>query len=61
MKNTLNIKVTSNEELNGFERLLKERGFKHIGTRLWEDKKSYVRLTIEEPEVAIGGLYPQIF
>ena len=61
MKYTTNITVTCEKELASFETLLSERGFKHIGTRLWEDEKSYIRITIEEPETSIGGLFPQIF
>jgi len=46
MKNTINIKLT-NKEYKEYEKMLKEQGFEQIGTRLFEDKQSYVRITIE--------------
>lgn len=46
MKNTINIKLTK-KEYKGYEKMLKEHGFEQIGTRLFEDKQSYVRIKIE--------------
>lgn len=46
MKNTIKIKVTK-KEYKEYSKMLKERGFEQIGTRLFEDKQSYVRITIE--------------
>lgn len=46
MKNTYNITVHRNE-YNRYKQMLKERGFKQIGTRLFEDAQTYVRVTKE--------------
>lgn len=46
MKNTINIKLTK-KEYKEYQKMLKERGFEQIGTRLFEDKQSYVRITME--------------
>lgn len=48
MKNTINIKVFSKKEYNEFTQVLVKQGFNQIGTRLFEDDRSYVRITIEE-------------
>ena len=47
MKNTLKIKVNSEREYKEYVEMLVSRGFEQIGTRLFEDNRSYVRLTIE--------------
>lgn len=47
MKNTIKIKVSNEKEYNEYTEMLKNRGFEQIGTRLFEDGQSYVRITIE--------------
>ena len=47
MKNTIKIKVNSEREYNEYVEILANRGFDQIGTRLFEDNQSYVRVTIE--------------
>ena len=46
MKNTINIKVNNEKEYNEYIEMLKSRGFEQIGTRLFEDNQSYVRISI---------------
>lgn len=46
MKNTINIKLTD-KEYKEYEKMLEEQGFEQIGTRLFEDKQSYVRITMK--------------
>ena len=48
MKNTINITVKNKEEYNEYATLLEERGFTQIGTKLFEDNLSYVRINISE-------------
>ena len=45
MTNTINITL-SKEEYEKYAEMLLVRGFKHIGTRLFEDNLSYVRISI---------------
>lgn len=45
MKNTINITL-SKEEYEEYIEMLLERGCKQIGTRLFEDNSSYVRISI---------------
>lgn len=47
MKNTIKIKVNNEREYNEYVEMLANRGFEQIGTRLFEDNQSYVRVTIE--------------
>ena len=47
MKNTIKIKVNNEREYNEYVEILANRGFDQIGTRLFEDNQSYVRVTIE--------------
>ena len=47
MKNTIKIKVNNEREYNECVEMLANRGFEQIGTRLFEDNQSYVRVTIE--------------
>ena len=47
MKNTIKIKVNNEREYKEYAEMLVGRGFEQIGTRLFEDNKSYVRVTIE--------------
>ena len=47
MKNTIKIKVTNEREYKEFVEMLINKGFEQIGTRLFEDNKSYVRVTVE--------------
>lgn len=47
MKNTIKIKVDSEREYKEYVEMLLSRGFKEIGTRLFEDNQSYIRLSIE--------------
>ena len=47
MKNTIKIKVNNEREYNEYVEMLVNRGFEQIGKRLFEDNKSYVRVTIE--------------
>lgn len=46
MKNTINIKVNNEKEYNEYIEMLKSRGFEQIGTRLFEDNQSYLRISI---------------
>ena len=46
MKNTIKITVDNEKEYNEYVTLLEERGFTQIGTRLFEDGKSYIRVSI---------------
>lgn len=47
MKNTIKIKVNNEREYSEYVEMLANRGFDQIGTRLFEDNQSYVRVTIE--------------
>ena len=47
MKNTIKIKVINEREYKEFVEMLINKGFEQIGTRLFEDNKSYVRVTVE--------------
>ena len=48
MKNTIKIKVKDKKEFKEFKEMLLERGFKQIGTILFEDNQSYIRVDIEK-------------
>lgn len=48
MKNTIKITVDNKKEYKEYAEMLIARGFKQIGTRLFEDSKSYVRLYINK-------------
>lgn len=48
MKNTINVKVNNEMEYKEYAEMLKNRCFEQIGTRLFEDSKSYVRIMIEQ-------------
>ena len=48
MKNTINITVKDMVEYVAYKKLFTSTGFTQIGTRLFEDNKSYVRITIEK-------------
>ena len=47
MKNTIKIKVTDEREYKEYVEMLVNRGFEQIGTRLFEDNQSYIRVAIE--------------
>lgn len=47
-KNTINVTVADNTEYNEYTAMLESKGFEQIGTRLFEDVQSYVRVTIEQ-------------
>nr|DAH30424.1 MAG TPA: hypothetical protein [Bacteriophage sp.] len=47
MKTTYKIKL-SQKEYDEYVEMLKSRGFKQIGTRLFEDNQSYIKIKIEE-------------
>lgn len=47
MKNTIKIKVNNEREYKEYVGMLLNRGFEQIGTRLFEDNQSYVKVTIE--------------
>ena len=44
MKNTIKIKVSNEREYMEVVEMLLNKGFEQIGTRLWEDSISYVRI-----------------
>ena len=46
MKNTIKITL-SNSEYTEYVEMLIEKGFKQIGTRLFEDFQSYVKIKIQ--------------
>lgn len=46
MKNTIKIKVSNEKEYKEFVKMLINKRFEQIGTRLFEDNKSYVRVTV---------------
>ena len=48
MKNTINIKVKDMVEYVGYKKLFIRTGYIQIGTRLFENNNSYVRITIEK-------------
>ena len=47
MKNTINLKARDEKEYEEIVEMLKDRDFIQIGTRLFEDNRSYVRITIK--------------
>ena len=47
LKNTVKVKVNNETEYNEYSEMLISRGFKQIGTRLFEDSASYVRIIID--------------
>jgi hypothetical protein len=47
MKTTYKIRL-SQKEYDEYVEMLKSRGFKQIGTRLFEDNQSYIKIKIEE-------------
>lgn len=48
MKNTMNITVSNKKEYKEYVEMLINKGFKQIGTRLFEDNRSYVRINIQK-------------
>ena len=44
MKNTIKIEVSNEREYMEVVEMLINKGFEQIGTRLWEDNKTYVRI-----------------
>lgn len=48
MKNTINITVSNKKEYKEYAEMLIDRGFKQIGTRFFEDDRSYVRINIQK-------------
>ena len=48
MKNTIKIKVYNELEYEKYSEMLLEKGFVQIGTRMFEDEQSYVKILIEE-------------
>ena len=48
MKNTIKIKVNNEIEYKEYHEMLINRGYDQIGTRLFEDSRSYVRITIDK-------------
>ena len=47
MKNTINITVEDMAQYVAYKKLFASTGYAQIGTRLFEDNKSYVRITIK--------------
>ena len=47
MKNTINITVEDMAQYVAYKKLFTSTGYAQIGTRLFEDNKSYVRITIK--------------
>lgn len=48
MKNTMNITVSNEKEYKEYVEMLINKGFEQIGTRLFEDNRSYVRINIQK-------------
>ena len=48
MKTTINITLNSKKEYTEYKNLLITMGFIQIGTRLFEDSQSYIRLHINK-------------
>ena len=48
MKNTINIAVKDMVQYVAYKKLFISTGYIQIGTRLFEDNKSYVRITIKK-------------
>lgn len=48
MKNTIKIKVNNEREYKEYVEMLRNKGFDWIGTRLFEDGQSYVRLSFSQ-------------
>lgn len=48
MKKTIRIIVNNKKEYEEYAKILLERGFEPIGTRLFEDNKSYIRIYINK-------------
>ena len=48
MKNTIKIKVNNEIEYKEYYEMLINRGYDQIGTRLFEDSRSYVSITIDK-------------
>lgn len=48
MKKTMKITLSNKKEYNKYVRMLLERGFIQIGTRLFEDDRGYVRFYISK-------------
>lgn len=46
LKNTIKVKVSNENEYKEYSEMLMSRGFTQIGTRLFEDSASYVRIMI---------------
>lgn len=47
MKNTINLKARDEKEYEEIVEMLKNREFIQIGTRLFEDNRSFIRITVE--------------
>lgn len=48
MKKTINITASNKREYRELVEMLESRGFNQIGTRLFEDRQSYVRISISK-------------
>ena len=48
MKNTINITVEDMAQYVAYKKLFTSTGYAQIGTRLFEDNNSYVRITIKK-------------
>lgn len=46
LKKTIKVKVSNENEYKEYSEMLMSRGFTQIGTRLFEDSVSYVRIMI---------------
>lgn len=46
LKNTIKVKVSNENEYKEYSEMLMSRGFTQIGTRLFEDSTSHVRIMI---------------
>ena len=51
MKNTINITVEDMAQYVAYKKLFTSTGYTQIGTRLFEDNKSYVRITIKKIDI----------
>jgi hypothetical protein len=48
MKKTIKITFNNEKEYDEYKVLLEEKGFTQIGTRLFEDNRSYVSISINK-------------
>ncbi len=48
MKNTINIKVNNEKEYNEYVEILMQKDCKQVGARLFEDERSYFRISFNQ-------------